>query len=100
MLLLCSYSPLLQQLIEDDDDESREEKLADDQDSVTGSKGAKVSVHARDHVCHGFTDCDQDTEQLYNDENAGNKSDKYAGNKSVNKRQGGWKEKGQYNITN
>lgn len=57
-------SPLLQQLIQDDDDQSREEKLADDQNSVTGSESAQVSVHSRHHVRDCLTDRDQDTEQL------------------------------------
>jgi hypothetical protein len=59
--------PFLQELVEDDDDDPGAEQLDNDQDGVTGAEAVlatDLSVHSRQHVCDGFADCDQDTEQF------------------------------------
>jgi len=55
---------LLKQLIEADDDDAREEELDYDEHGVTDAEISHVTVNAADDVRHGFTDGDQNSEQL------------------------------------
>mmetsp|Transcript_1225 Transcript_1225/g.1865 ORF Transcript_1225/g.1865 Transcript_1225/m.1865 type:complete len:403 (+) Transcript_1225:421-1629(+) len=55
---------LLEQLIKSQNDESCDEKLHDDENGITGTKGAKISVHSTDDVGNSLTDGDQNTKKL------------------------------------
>ena len=55
---------LLKQLIEADGDDAREEELDYDEHGVTDAEISHVTVNAADDVRHGFTDGDQNSEQL------------------------------------
>lgn len=55
---------LLQKLIENQDYKTSEEKLDDDEDSITKTDGSKVSIHSTDDVGNGLSCSDQNTEKL------------------------------------
>ena len=55
---------LLQELVEGKDNQTRAEKLEDDQNRVTGTDGANISVHSTGNVSDGFTKSDKETEEF------------------------------------
>jgi len=55
---------LLQELVESKDNQSRAEKLEDDQNGITGTDGAKISIHSTGNVSDGFTKSDKKTKEF------------------------------------
>jgi len=55
---------LLEELVEHDNNHTSERKLEDDKDGISGAKVLDFAVHARDSVCNGLTNSDQDAEKL------------------------------------
>ena len=55
---------LLEELIEDNNNETSEDELEDNEEGVSGTEGAEVSVHSADDVGDGLADGDEDSEEL------------------------------------
>ena len=55
---------LLKELIEGEDDETGAEELGDDDEGVTSTNGAEISIHTTNDVGNGLTDCNEDTKEL------------------------------------
>ena len=52
----------MQKFVKDDDDDTGKEQLEDDEDGVTGTDIANVTVHTGKNVSDRFTDGDNNTE--------------------------------------
>jgi len=55
---------LLQELVESKNNQSRAEELEDDQNGITGTDGAKISVHSTGNISDSFTKSDKKTEKF------------------------------------